>query len=154
QQDRSARFARRVLSIVSKTARKAKNLAVYVVGRKITSLRDEIRMRLFRYHLDRGLRLPRFLERIPVRTVYLFAEKDYQPGGRFDGELVLFRATSGRGDDEPYVERYDDPLLGWECRATRGVRVLDVPGGHSSMLQEPNVRMLAQQLQDYLESAL
>ena len=54
-------------------------------------------MRLFRSYLDRGRRLPRALEQIPVRTVYLFAEKNYQPNGPFDGELVLFRATTGDG---------------------------------------------------------
>ena len=54
-------------------------------------------MRLFRFYLDRGLRLPRVLEQIPVRTVYLFAEKNYQPESLFHGELVLFRATRGAG---------------------------------------------------------
>ena len=89
-----------------------------------------------------------------MRTIYLFAEKGYQPGGLFDGELVLFRATDGEGPDEPYFERYDDPLLGWGQRATRGVRVYDVPGGHSSMLQEPHVSILAEQLQSYIDDAL
>ena len=62
----------------------------------------------------------RLLEKLPVRTIYLFAERDYRPDGRFDGELPLFRATSGVGTDEPYVESYDDPLLGWRRRAYPG----------------------------------
>ena len=54
-----------------------------------------------------------------MRTVYLFAEKNYQPKGLFDGDLELFRATYGEGHDEPYIERYQDPLLGWGQRDTR-----------------------------------
>ena len=154
RQNESVRFDRRVLMILTKAIRKTKNLTTYLVRQRLIELRDEIRMRLFRSYLSRGLRLPRSLEQIPVRTVYLFAEKNYQAGAPFDGELVLFRATRGEGPDEPYIERYDDPLLGWGQRATRGVRVFDVPGGHSSMLQEPNVQMLAEPMQAYINEAL
>ena len=111
-------------------------------------------MRLFRACLDRGRRPPRALGHIPLRATYLFAEQDYRPDGRFDGELVLFRATAGVGPDEPYIERYDDPLLGWGRRSTRGVRVVDVPGGHSSMLQEPHVGTLAREVQAAIDLAL
>src|SRR5262249_37240893 len=116
--------------------------------------RDEIRMRLFRFYLDRGLQLPRHLQQIPVRAVYLFAEENYEPRGVFRGDLALFRATRGTGDDEPYIERYSDPLLGWGRRTSQGVHVYDIPGGHSSMLQEPNVRVLATRMQAYLDQVL
>ena len=65
-----------------------------------------------------------------------------------------FRATHGTGADEPYIERYADPLLGWGRRTSHGVHVYDIPGGHSSMLQEPNVRVLATHLQTCLDLAL
>ena len=58
------------------------------------------------------------------------------------------------GADEPYVERYADPLLGWGRRTSRDVHVCDIPGGHSSMLQEPNVRVLAARMQAYVDQAL
>jgi FkbH-like protein len=153
-QDYSASPGRRAVTIVKKALGKIRNLTLYTTRQSLKKLRDEVRLRQFRYYLDRGMRLPRLLERIPVRTVYLFAERSYRPEGRFDGELVLFRASDGTDADEPYVERYDDPLLGWDRRATRGVRVIDVPGGHSSMLQEPTVSVLAEQVQTYLDAAL
>jgi FkbH-like protein len=154
RQNDAVRFGRRALMVLTKALRKTKNLTTYLVQQRLVELRDEIRMRLFRAYLSRGLCLPRSLEQIPVRTVYLFAEKNYQVGAPLHGELVLFRATRGEGPDEPYVERYDDPLLGWGKRATGGVRVFDVPGGHSSMLQEPNVQILAEQMQAYINEAL
>jgi hypothetical protein len=45
-------------------------------------------------------------------------------------------------------------LLGWGRRATQGVRTYDVPGGHSSMLQEPNVQTLAARLQEQIDERL
>ena len=75
-------------------------------------------MRVFRYFQDRRWRLPRALEHISVRTVYLFAEKHYEPMALFDGDVELFRATEGSGDDEPYVARYRDPLFGWGRRVS------------------------------------
>jgi FkbH-like protein len=145
---------RRTLSILGKVLRKARNLAVYAAGERLGRARDEVRMRLFRAWLDRGRRPPRALGRVSVRTAYLFAERDYRPDGGFDGELALFRATAGIGPDEPYIEKYDDPLLGWGRRATRGVRAVDVPGGHAGMLQEPHVEALAEQMQSYIDEAL
>ena len=152
--DTSVPFRRSVLVMFKKALRKAKNLVAYLVGQRARNLRDGITMRLFRFYMDQGFGLPRALEKIPVRTVYLFAEKSYQPETPYHGELLLFRATHGDGDDEPYIERYSDPLLGWGSRTTGNVRVWDIPGGHSSMLQEPNVQVLAARVQAYLDQAL
>jgi thioesterase domain-containing protein len=152
--DQAVRFDRRVWSIVTKGARKVKNLISYLAGEQLEKFRDRLRMRLYRFHLDRGWSLPRALERIPVRTVYLFAEQDYRPDGPFKGALVLFRATRGEGPDEPFLERYLDPFLGWGRRATCGVQAYDVPGGHSSMLQEPHVRTLAEFVQRSIDDVL
>ena len=117
--DQSARLGRRARSIITKSLRKAKNLGQYFLESQLKLLRDQIYVRLMRYHLDRGRALPRRLRQIPVRTVYLFAESNYRPACSFDGELTLFRATGGDGIDEPYIERYEDPLLGWGRRYRR-----------------------------------
>ena len=153
-QDRAIRLNHRMLAALAKALGKAKNLSTYLIRRRLTILRDEIRMTLFRSYLDRGWSLPRALQQIPVRTVYLFAEKNYQPKGFFNGNLELFRASYGEDHDEPYIERYQDPLLGWGQRVRGRVRAHDIPGGHSSMLQEPHVQVLADQLQSSIDEAL
>jgi FkbH-like protein len=152
--DQSARLDRLVVLATTKAIRKAKNLGTYLLEHQFKAFRSYIRVRLARFYLDRGQSLPVSLQQISVREVYLFAEKNYRPAGPFDGDLLLFRATCGEGDDEPYVQRYEDPSLGWGRRATRGVRVFDVPGGHSSILQEPNVRVLADQLQLVIDEVI
>jgi len=154
KRDQSVQSNLMLLAIITKALRKARNLAAYLVEQRVQALWDEIRVRLFHYHVDRGLHLPRALAQIPVRTIYLFAAKSYQPDSLFDGELTLFRATDGEGPDEPYIKRYTDPLFGWAPRATRGVRAFNIPGGHSSMLQEPHVSILAEQMQSCIDDAL
>ena len=67
---------------------------------------------------------------------------------------MLLRATSGDGVDEPYIEKYTDPFLGWEKRTMAKVKVYDVSGGHASMLQNPYVEDLAQTINAYTDQAL
>jgi thioesterase domain-containing protein len=57
------------------------------------------------------------------------------------------RATRRR-DDAP-----EAPDLGWGTLASAGVEIHHVPGHHRSMLSEPHVRVLAEQLSDCLERA-
>ena len=76
--------------------------------------------------------------------------------GSLQGDVLLFRATqnlTGEGDD-PFLERYQDPLFGWPARIRGQVRLFDVAGGHSSMLQEPQADALARQLQACVDEAL
>ena len=47
----------------------------------------------------------------------------------------------------------EQPAWGWETFASGGVRVREVPGDHLSMLAEPNVRVLAQVIDNILEGA-
>jgi thioesterase domain-containing protein len=47
----------------------------------------------------------------------------------------------------------DDEFAGWRELATGKLEVVDIPGGHVSMLSDPQVRALAEQLKARLESA-
>src|SRR6185312_2623466 len=119
------------------------------------ALRDGMRMRLLRAVLDRGRRPPRLLGQLSVTTTYLLAECEYRPARQLEeGDLVLFRATRGEGIDAPFIDFYEDPLFGWSSRSSRAVHVVDVPGGHTSMLREPNVDVLAQHMQAAMDESL
>jgi FkbH-like protein len=139
--------------IALKVSQKVSNLLVYETQSRFLQLQHKIQLRLLRSYLDRGQAIPSFLQPLSVRQIYEFAEQDYIPS-QFDGEVFLVRATQGSGTDEPWIEVYSDPLLGWEQRVTAGVIVQDVPGGHSSMLQEPNVAILADAMQAYIDRQL
>ncbi len=85
----------RAVMIAGKATRKVRNLATYLVRKRAGDLWANLRMRLFRHYLDRGLEPPRFLENIPVRTVYLFAEKSYRPTGALRGRAHSLSSNRG-----------------------------------------------------------
>jgi thioesterase domain-containing protein len=58
----------------------------------------------------------------------------------YSGRITLFRAMEQPGD------RSHERDLGWGPLAAGGVDVYDVPGDHLSMIHEPHVRTLAEQL--------
>jgi thioesterase domain-containing protein/acyl carrier protein len=89
--------------------------------------------------------------------LYEHAHREHQPGTvPLQGLIALYRATGGDGSpaDQPYIERYGDPLLGWGPRVATPLVVTDVPGGHASLLQEPNVQRLADAMNAHLVRAL
>jgi thioesterase domain-containing protein/acyl carrier protein len=133
-------------------ARKARNYLAHALGSRLRSASDRVSVGTLRFCLDRGLPLPPWARRVSVRAVYLDAESKYRPRAATRHEIVLYRATSGQGADEPYVQLFEDPDLGWKKRSAAGVVAIDVPGGHSSMLQEPNVSAIAQALGQYLDA--
>lgn len=147
--------------LTQKIAQKARNALLYEAKSRAKNYRDRWRLKLFQSYLDQNRPLPEFLHHIPVRTVLVHAQEHYVPSTVYQGEVVLFRATqadpSFEGtaiDDQPYQEKYSDPLLGWGGRVTGNVVVYDVPGGHSSMLQTPNVDVMARAMQAYINQAL
>jgi len=132
---------------------------VYETNIRIKRARQKTQFMLLRYYLDRGLKIPQFCRYISVRTVYETARAEYNPA-TFQGKLALWRATENliiddpAIDDTPAIQVTNDPLLGWGQRSTQGVETFDIPGGHSSMLQEPNVQIMAKTMQGCINSAL
>jgi amino acid adenylation domain-containing protein len=150
----------KLLPLARTLGRKTTNFLAYELKSRRQTTQNSLKMALLRYHLDRGRTLPKMLEGIPVSVVLRFAEREYVVPEPYRGEVVLFRATrkdpAFEGtlvDDTPYVELFVDPLLGWRGRALE-LRVHDNPGGHSSMLQEPNVIRLAARIQEEIDRAL
>src|SRR5262249_34338171 len=92
--------------------------------------------------------VPRLAAGLSVQRVYNRAEAEYVPAGLLNAPAVLFRATEGSGDpaDEPFVTFYTDPLLGWSRWTVGEVELCPMPGGHSSMLKEPHVAVMAERL--------
>src|SRR6185312_10122800 len=155
RQARAVSAPRRALLLAGSLARKLRNFAAYQVGKTWRDARDRMRLRLLRAALDRDRAPTKLLGQPSATITYLYAQREYRPGGQLrDGDLVLFRATRGEGIDAPFIDFYDDPLFGWSIRSPRGVRLEDVPGGHTSMLQEPHVDVLARRMQAAIDESL
>ncbi|HWG58371.1 MAG TPA: condensation domain-containing protein [Candidatus Acidoferrales bacterium] len=65
----------------------------------------------------------------------------------YAGPMLLFRAQ-GRT-----AEYGNDPALGWDDVITGGVEIIQVPGDHMTILEEPYVWTLVEQLGAYLQRA-
>jgi FkbH-like protein len=136
-------------------------LVVGTISRKlVNALTWEIVLRarrwsvLARFHLLRPLLArrkpwPRFIPELTVRQIYESAETLYVPKPLLGARPVLVRARAGEADDTPYLEVYEDQTFGWAAVAEH-LNIVDVDGGHSSMLQEPFVESLASALMIYL----
>jgi thioesterase domain-containing protein len=79
------------------------------------------------------------------------AAERYAPGF-YDGRATIFRAMDRTDDFRNRLRTY--PHLGWERLCGGGVELVEVPGGHSSLLEEEaNVRTLAGKLDECLRAA-
>jgi thioesterase domain-containing protein len=105
-------------------------------------LSTRIRFRILREVLDRRLPWPSFLTELSVREIYDSAEALYVAKPLSDANVMLVRAQVGEADDTPYREIFYDDTFGWKAISPE-IGVIDVKGGHSSMLQEPFVESLA-----------
>jgi len=105
---------------------------------------------LLRELLRRDLAWPKFVPALSAQEIYRCAEARYVPKPLSISSVLLARPQTGDGDDTPYHEIYADEAFGWDTVA-RHLAVVDVEGGHSSMLQERFVDSLAAALMPYLQ---
>ncbi len=75
---------------------------------------------------------------------------NYQPTHPISAPIVLFRAQENHEivlQEIQAFSDYDLPDWGWQTYTQKPVKVISVPGNHGRMLYEPNVKLLATQLQ-------
>ncbi len=95
------------------------------------------------YKLRTGLGLKPSLKSGPEVAMRLSAAR-YVPGV-LPVKMELFRA------EEPRVDGYDYPDMGWSGLAQKGVAVHTIPGGHRSLLAGPGARIVAGRLQSCMQ---
>lgn len=126
-----------------KLVAKIANTARWMVVSKTSALSTKFRFGLLQKVLQAGQTWPLWCPPLSVREIFDTANSFYRPGRAARPEaLVLVRATQGGGSDIPFKEVYADDALGWGTLST-DLNIVDVQGGHASMLQEPYVEDLA-----------
>ena len=78
-----------------------------------------------------------------VRGACETAARTYVPHA-YPGRLILFRSRH-----RPLLQ-FEDPHVGWSGYAEQGLEIHEVEGNHDSILLEPQVRTVAEELKDYL----
>ncbi|MEO1374975.1 MAG: amino acid adenylation domain-containing protein, partial [Cyanobacteria bacterium J06635_10] len=77
----------------------------------------------------------------------------YEPQNTYKTPITLFRAESMDSEQETSSPLFQEPTWGWNQFSTGEVEIHTVPGNHISMMSEPNVKVLAQTMQQSLEQA-
>lgn len=142
-----------LIGAVSAIFKKAFNLVRYEVTVRLERARNARKVAQLRGHDHDGREKK---PEISFLKLYELAHREHIAKGIFEGgEVALFRATQGNGStgDVPFRDVYADPDLGWQKRVRHHVEVVDVPGGHSSALQEPHVDALARAMQHRMDLA-
>lgn len=140
---------RRAEALVATITGKVRNALVWEISQRGRQLLVRARFRLLHEILARDLAWPRFVRQLSAHQIYDSAEAHYTPQPLSISSLVLMRARHGEAGDTPYREVYADDTFGWDA-VTHCVAVIDVEGGHFTMLQEGQVDSLAADLLPFL----
>jgi amino acid adenylation domain-containing protein len=103
-------------------------------------------LRVSYYRLKRQT-VPYELRDVWLTRIFLRAAARYRPG-EYRGPLNLLRAT----EVEPALLAVG-PEMGWSGLAQGGIHTFDIPGNHHTIMDEPNVAILAETLKLCLETA-
>ena len=79
-----------------------------------------------------------------LENINRFAMSLYRPTV-YPGQLIIFRSVTRSSTSE------NDELLGWGRLVSGGIEVQDVTGRHRDLLNEPNVRVLAEKMRACLD---
>jgi thioesterase domain-containing protein/acyl carrier protein len=132
--------------------RKAWNMTRYETSRTFKQAYSRYRLRLLWRVVNQARPWPSHVASLGVREIYMSARARYAPEPLNAGSFVIMKAAVGADADEPAFYQFDDPSLGWGRVVKSELLVVDVNGGHSSMLQSPHVGCLAQQFIDLIEA--
>ena len=94
--------------------------------------------------IPRFVRLADFKRYIIVNETQIQAWTDYE-AKPYSGEIILLRSEENLNQAEPD--------LGWQ-KITAGVKIIDVPGDHISMLQEPHLKSTAAAINKLLNKSI
>jgi thioesterase domain-containing protein len=108
----------------------------------IQKTRTKLRRRVYSIFIRRGHPLPPCINQIG--TISYLVSKFYRPKP-YNGRVVLLRA------EELAPGTPNDPFNGWEITCTSGLEIKSIDSSHTSILKEPAVTWLAEEMQKLLE---
>ncbi len=138
-------------SVASILFQKTTNAALYTIRANVHKISVRSRVALLKVLIKRGASWPKVLTPLNVQEIYDALESEYTPPALTTVPVLLVRASEGYGADTPFKELFWGDDLGWS-RIARHLELVDVSGGHSSMLQEGSVDSLVAALSKHLGS--
>jgi amino acid adenylation domain-containing protein len=130
--------------------RKAGAATRYEIAELLTTVSVKLRARLLPALLSRGSTWPSWIPPLTARQIYLAARPLHTTRVTHANHVLLVKASEGSDADAPMSESFEDPLFGWKRFAGVALESVTTRGGHVSMLQEPQVEVLAAHLERFL----
>lgn len=129
---------------LKKLRNKLVNLINYELGYQTGRVRGRVLFEVLRRGgFADGRSWPEWLPAPTIREIYLAASRRYKPGKSAHVRAVVFRASEHGGDAPPFRDLLVDEDLGWKALLGDNVTIVDAPGGHSNILQQPHVNSVA-----------
>jgi FkbH-like protein len=135
----------RWLSICGSVGRKARGALMYEISSRLERVTVRLRFVLLESVVRRAVSWPAMVPSLSVMQIYNSLESRYRPPTLANVPVLLVRASVGVGTDTPYREIYTDEDFGWRAVAQQ-LELVNVRGGHASMLQEQFVDSLAHEI--------
>jgi FkbH-like protein len=142
----------RAREVISTAAARARNVARYEVEQSGRKLSEAFRFRLLQKFLSRGAPWPGWLPSLSVRAIVNQAEAMHSPSRVRRAHVVLFRAIEAAGQPG-FRHLFEEPCFGWSEHVAGDFTTVDVPGDHSTLLQEPHVAAVARELRAVIASS-
>jgi hypothetical protein len=136
--------------VIGAISKKLVNALLWGISHRSELLSARARFRLLRVLLSRELEWLGFVKELTLREIYDGAAARCAPKPLAISPVILVRPQKGESEDTPHREIYVDETLGWSAVA-QGLVIVDVAGGHITMLQERFVDSLAEALMPYLQ---
>jgi FkbH-like protein len=136
--------------VIGAISQKSLNVLLWKISESARQLWVRARFFLLRQVLKRELTWPKLIPELSVHQIYDSAQARYHPKPLPISSLLLVRARSGQRSDTPYRDIYADRTFGWNTVAHL-IRIVDVEGGHSTMLEDRFVDSMAKALLPYLQ---
>jgi thioesterase domain-containing protein len=141
---------RRIVVMLGAIVRKSINGLRWEIQDRAEQLSVRLRFRLLRKVLRRKSAWPATVRELTVQQIYDCAHSRYAPKPMSSSNVLLVRAQTGEGEDEPFRNVYAEGTFGWHAIVDH-LTAVDVAGGHSTMLNEGFVDSLAKALTPHLE---
>jgi len=123
------------------------------VMKKAEKVRQRYRRKLNNKYKKAGRMFYSMLNRSLPKSFIQVEDKLWKAGQKYEPKAYSGKVTLFRASVQP-LGIYPDPTLGWGPLAPGGLEIHEVPGHHGSIVAEPYVRALAQELTHSIEKAL
>jgi thioesterase domain-containing protein len=146
-----------ILEKISQSLAKIFNTVSYEITTKINQRSINKRLNILMNVLDADIGWPSNQNRLTFREIYDWAIKKHTFKTVFTSKVFLIRGTAsveGVSGDKPAIDIFEDECFGWNTLVENELNVIDVKGGHSSLLMQPYVEELSIKLNDKIFSSI